>query len=187
MKNVILSLLFVSLSSPASASVELICRSNRVFGDGNYHDVKDASNFNLAVRESVAFQCSSNRFSPHFTTETLTGIDPRLDQVTYYGELEGKGLGARWTGWEGFTIICPTVRRKALGVESFEVTKRNGEKRTRKGTKNFYGIKASVGLVFGLDGAVFANGRGGVCVLGGAQFLTAGFGVSGMKLNIERD
>ncbi len=83
-------------------------------------------------------------------------------------KLKGAGLGLRYTAQEAFMINCPLVLSKEKLIKS-----------------PFYGVKASVGAIWGASAGVFSNKRLGVCIMTSISGGTIGVGLSGAKLTFE--
>lgn len=180
MKPVIGNLLVLSLvlgaavySPPSHAFVTLFC-----FNSNNPADVDDDDSMNSTalIKEDVIFECSTLRFD----LDSSTGLS---ETHHYFVHLEGFGLGLRGAWFEGATILCPTVRKAALGVDTF-VNKKGVSK---EGTTEFYGVKASAAALFGgADAAAFMNAKGGMCFLTGVQLVGLGAGVAATRMTVER-
>jgi hypothetical protein len=105
--------------------------------------------------------------------EGLTGrcnvhnpINLQIEDVLEF-TIEGYGPGFRINAFGGFTLTCPTALRKNLL------------------RKPFIGVKASAAAILGADVGVFANSRGGTCILTGLSAGAIGAGVSGAKLTFH--
>jgi hypothetical protein len=160
-------------STSSHAFVELFCT-----GSASPADYEDDNSFNrtAVIKELVNLTCVTPKIDMHQTTGL--GVSH-----TYKVTIEGVGLGLRAAWYEMNTIICPTVRSSALGVDFFY----NKRGKKKAGVQHFYGIKASAeALIGGGDAAVFANGTGGVCVLAGVQIMGLGAGISVPKITFER-
>lgn len=82
-------------------------------------------------------------------------------------KITGFGPGLKYIMLEPFLLICPTALAKNLTKHAF------------------YGVKATASaVVIGADVGVFANKKGGTCVLAGLP-LGGGAGVSGAKLTFK--
>lgn len=166
MKRLLCILFLLTCSLNSFAFVALGCGNESIFEN----DSDELKNRVLLVKEDVTpIHCerlgNGNGYVPDYDVE-ITGI--------------GLGLRGALAG-EALTIICPTVRKEALGVETFV----NKKGKLKKGTTTFYGIKASAIALLGVDGAVFANGKGGFCVLVGVTALGLGASVTGAKMTIK--
>jgi len=83
-------------------------------------------------------------------------------------KLEGRGIGMRYAEAEGFMINCPSV---------FSVDKL---------TKNtFYGVKASVAVVYGTSVGIFSNKRLGICIMNSLSGGAFAVGLTGAKLKFK--
>ncbi len=122
MKKLLLSLILLILSSQAFSSVVLLCAQD----DGAAY---------LGLNDRSYFECTSLRFKGVDLDHNHSGIV--VDQEDYSVSFEGVGVGA-FAGMGALMINCPTVRRKALGVESF--INKKGKK--KKGVQKFVGVKA---------------------------------------------
>jgi hypothetical protein len=183
MKNLLMALLIIGtlgVSSNSRAAVTLLCALDTTPDQGWGMD--DEYNRNTSVNHQYLFLervTDLNCISPKITNESTTGVGEKDE---YSVQIEGFGLGIRIAAMEALTIVCPTVRARALGVETF-VNKRG---KIKKGAETFYGVKATAAMAIGVDGAVFANNKGGICVLVGAQLAGFGAGVSFPKITFEK-
>lgn len=171
MKNLMLVISVIISINSSYGFVQLFCGTDEnFFGDDNNQ------NHHVLLKESVQMDCSTLKFNK----DTVTGLDVKDD---YRVTISGIGLGFRVADSEIATIICPTVRKKSLGVEEF-LTKKG---KVKKGIKDFYGLKIAGGaLAIGGDLGIFGNEKFGTCTLTGIQVFTVGVGVSGAKMTIVK-
>lgn len=112
--------------------------------------------------------------------ETRSGL--KFDQGKFVLKLKGVGLGIENNLIAAFTLICPTINHRALGVE--EYTKRNG--RIKSGVTELYGVRADAAVVLGAGAAMFVDQRGNPCFMGELKAGALGLSVSGLKMQIRR-
>lgn len=178
MKKLFIGLLLAStaVSVNANAAITLFCEAS--YNGYTFVHGLDADRFRGLV-ESVHLNCGNTKLKKLAFVEN-GGFDVQTESFEYDAEIEGRGLQLSYILGEQIVISCPTVRNNAMGVT--EYTNKRGI--TKKGVTEFYGAKASAGVVVGADAGVFVNKRGGACVLLGLQ-AGFGFGVSGAKLTIK--
>lgn len=156
MKYVMSSLLLICISS-SSFAMTLFC--NAVEGFERGPDV----NRHILIKESIGGTCTHKLNLARPGVDDLAENDLGLSQVVYF-RLDGFGPGLSVQAGEFFTIICPTVKFANI-------------------TKNpFFGIKAEAGFIAGADAGLFANKRGGACLVLGASAGSFGASVVGAKL-----
>ncbi len=152
------------------ASTVLFCHQDEF---GSY------DNTHIVLNDYLNLRCSSHRLEG-FNEETQSGLG--FDDDYYNVTIQGKGLGIRVTSIEGLMITCPTVRRKALGLEEF--TNKRGK--VKKGVTKLHGVKVAASALVGVDVGLFVNGKGGICLLKGITFGSIGLGISGAKMEVTR-
>lgn len=166
MKALLIGLLLLGSVSTFAATT-LFCSAvtyDRAF-DLNYH---------AFIKGKMELDCASIKYDK----DADTGLSPKNKfKVT----ISNTGIGFFGASQEGLTIICPTVRAKALGLDSF--INKNGM--TKKGITELYGVRASAGFIVGADAAVFASKGGGFCALVGVNGVSMGALAAGAKMTVE--
>ncbi|GEM_PF-6135082 len=135
---------------------------------------------------SIRLDCSQSFFSAdiHQTKNLKTKIEYKCqsEDADYDVTLTGYSLGIHESLASTATIICPTVRKAALGVKEFT----NKKGKVRRGTQTFGGVNVDVGIVAGVEVGTFANAKGGICQLIGLSILSFGVDVGGVKMKVEK-
>lgn len=90
-------------------------------------------------------------------------LDLSVEEKIHF-EIDGIGPGFRVDALENIMFFCPTALRKNLTLN------------------DFYGVKAEASALIGPDVGVFANKRGGTCILIGVASRAIGAGISGARL-----
>lgn len=170
----------IAFSTTTHASIILYCEpTNGYSNDTLYYP---EANTHILLKEKVSLDCSSHRLKDiDVSSEYDSGIDLDFDNDYFKVDIEGMGLGLRYTGLEGIMISCPTIKRDAMGVK--EYTNKKGE--VKEGTTVLKGLKASASVMFGADVGAFVSKKGGTCLLTGFNNMSIGVGVSGAKMTVK--
>lgn len=112
-------------------------------------------NEHLLIKEKIKGLC--NVYNPkNFEIEEVLAFT-----------IEGYGPGLRYFLHESFILTCPSALRRNLQK------------------KPFYGVKAAAAALIGVNAGVFANSRGGTCIMTGYSASAIGAGIAGTKLTFE--